>query len=159
MMKVAIVGAVNSQWDRVPWKNKAVRIWTVPKISAALPRVDRAYELHPPEVAAKSAALVEKSGAALYTWADMPDFDGPIGGTIAAMIAHAIHEGVDEIALYGSPFAGLGRGDERESAFYWIGYARARGIKFIDGSGLINTQKRYCLEDPPAEKVVEDIDG
>lgn len=158
-MRVAIVGAVSSQWDRVPWENKTFQIWTVPRISAALPRADRVYELHPPDVAAKSAARVKESGAKVYTWADLPDFDGPIGGTIAAMIAHAVHEGVKQIGLYGSPFSGLSRkGSERESAYYWLGYARASGVKIIDGSGII-TKARYCLEEPQSEKEAGGIDG
>jgi len=62
------------------------------------------------------------------------------GSTISYMLAQAIHDKVDEIALYGAAMCDEYEG-QRPSAFYWLGVANGLGIKT---SGLL-TEEMYGM--------------
>lgn len=64
------------------------------------------------------------------------------GSTISYMLVQAIHERVDEIALYGVGMCDEYEG-QRPSAFYWLGVANGLGIKT---SGLL-TEETYGLKE------------
>lgn len=64
------------------------------------------------------------------------------GSTISYMLAQAVYEKVDEIALYGVGMCDEYEG-QRPSAFYWLGVANGLGIKT---SGLM-TEQTYGLKE------------
>lgn len=142
MTRIAIVGAVSDYWGRVDWDYDDMQIWTVPRIADQLPRVDRVYELHEPAIAEHYADCVKASGAACLTWGDLPDFDGPISNTVAAMLAHAHYLGVDDIEIHGAPHHGESR-EAREGVMFWIGRLRESGAAVTDCSDMYNWEQRY----------------
>lgn len=64
------------------------------------------------------------------------------GSTISYMLAQAVYEQVDEIALYGVGMCDEYEG-QRASAFYWLGVATGLGIRT---SGLL-TEETYGLKE------------
>ena len=142
-MRVAVVGAGHrDRLHRLSWRDKTLEVWAVPRIVTRLPRVDRVYELHTGEAAAASASDVHRSKAAVYTWAELPEFHGPIGDTISAMLAHALHLGAEEVQLWGAPMQGRYTG-QRDCVFYWIGRLVQAGVRFADHSSLLDWSMKY----------------
>ena len=142
-MKVAIIGMGDDDRE-IPDDHQ---IWIIAKYISYFPKYDRAFECHDYEpdgilkmIADEPWFYVPEHLSYLYPKAQFipveeiaSKYFHSFGSTISYMIALAIHEGVDEIALYG-----VGMCDEyeyqRPCAFYWHGVANALGIKI---SGLM----------------------
>lgn len=145
LILIAIVGGVEAYWSGIPWADPDCQIWTVPRLAGRLPRTTRAYELHPPEVANQYVYVqaVSDSGAERVTWDDLPPLPaGPLGNSIAVMLAHAAVEGRDRIGIWGAPQTGEYRA-ARDSMFYWIGWLIRNGATIEDHSDLVNWGERY----------------
>ena len=71
-------------------------------------------------------------------------------GTIAYMMALAIDEGADEIALYGIDLAKEEYKNQKPAMEYWVGYAEGKGIKvhIPGGSALNQRDSLYCYDYP-----------
>lgn len=155
MRKIAIVGRAATHVF-APWHNTEWEIWGMPWIS--YPRVDRLFEIHdqassdllPPEsgdpswlpqaqklypdipVYCDPSRLHCFEAAVEYPLDDIKAFLPILSleTTISYMIALALHEGVDEIGLFGIHM--MGRGEfmwQRPSVTYLVGLAQGRGVK------------------------------
>jgi hypothetical protein len=151
MRKIAIVVRGATHVD-APWQDKEWEIWGLPWIS--YPRVDRFFEIH--EIECFSGPDPERDGQITANAKKLPDvpcyctnsrahlfhdarpypFEDvfkslPIvflEDSVAHMIALAIHEGCDELALYGVHMMGA-YASHRPSVTYLVGLAQGRGIK------------------------------
>lgn len=156
-MKVAIVARGGTAGD-APWHDKEWAIWGLPWI--AYPRVDRLFEIHeegfytgPDEVRDKFVADSCKR------WPEVPVyctasraymFKNPVPypfeeviaslpfpfleDSVSYMIALAIYEGVDELALYGVHMMGA-YASHRPAVTHLIGLAAGKGIKVTNCPG------------------------
>jgi len=150
-MKVVICGM--AQDDReIPEDHE---VWIIARYISYFERYDRAFECHDNEptsvlkmIADEPWFYVPEHLAHLYPKAQyIPveelanKYHRSFGSTISYMLAQAIHEGAEEIALYGVALC-----DEYEShrpaAFYWLGVANGLGIKT---SGLL-TEEMYGIK-------------
>lgn len=144
-MKVAILGAVIEP-DH-PVFRKQIQRWTIGKRGGCAP-VDRLYELHTPNEYNK----YRKNLDAAEVWQLDPTLPGAfpipaelikkisdygLTSSIAWMVAHAIVEGAKEIMVYGCPFSGPSHMKLRAGVAYWLGIARAKGIKVSGDLELI----------------------
>lgn len=154
MRKIAIVGMAEFD-DAIPDDHE---VWVIAKHIGHFPRHDAAFECHEDldKIDAGSAHedFVNDPWVPFYVPEHLADlypkallipvevmaklYKRSFGSTISYMLAQAIYEGVDEIALYG---VGMELEDtygyQRPSAYYWIGVANGRGIKT---SGFIEEQ-------------------
>lgn len=149
-MKVAIVGMADFT-EEIP---KDHEIWVIAKYISHFPRYDRAFECHDYEpcsvlrmIADEPWFYVPEHLSYLYPKAQYIPVEEiankyfrSFGSTISYMIAQAIHEGADEISLYGVGMCEEYEG-QRPSAFYWLGVANGLGIKT---SGLL-TEEMYGI--------------
>lgn len=155
MRKVAIIGKAGTH-GHAPWRDETWEIWGMPWISH--PRVTRMFDIHSEGCWAEYAHILTDD-AWLPTfnekYPDIPVYcdpsridkfstavEYPLAGVMAALpipflentiayeLALAIHEGVDEIGMWGVHM--MARGEfafERPSACYLVGLAQGRGIK------------------------------
>jgi hypothetical protein len=82
--------------------------------------------------------------------------------TVTHMLMLAIHEGFDEIHLYGIDEAVDGEyKDEMPGVLYWLGVAHGKGIKIVisEHSPLLKGFWVYGYEDKPKSKYIEMLDG
>jgi len=175
MRKVAIIGKAGTSGN-APWRDTEWEIWGMPWISC--PRVTRLFDVHTQECWEKSVKLKDEDWIDMYRseYADVPVYCDPsrshvfinpvsfpfeeirttlpfyyLENSIAYELALAIHEGVDEIGLWGIHMFGSGEYiEERPSVTYLIGLAQGRGIKvtIAPGSPLFmscNVAGRYGL--------------
>jgi len=154
MGKIAIVG--NAEFDDVIPDDHEV--WVIAKYISYAPRHDAAFECHENldliDPGSAHEDFVKDPWVPFYTPEHLAHlfpkaiqipveimakiYKRSFGSTISYMLAQAIYENVDEIALYGVT---MDLEDEwayqRPSAYYWIGVANGRGIKT---SGFIEEQ-------------------
>jgi hypothetical protein len=153
MRKVAIVGKSGTS-GFAPWRDETWEIWGMPWISC--PRVTRLFDVHTQEFWDQNTKMPEESWMPAYRelYPDIPVYCDPsrvhafakavaypsevtaslpfayLENTIAYELALAIHEGVDEIGLWGIHMMGTHEfAAERPSVTYLIGLAQGRGIK------------------------------
>jgi hypothetical protein len=153
MRKVAIVGKAGTS-GFAPWRDETWEIWGMPWLSC--PRVTRLFDIHTQEFWDQNKKMPEESWMGAYRdlYLDIPVYCDPsrahafakaveyppevmaslpfayLENTIAYELALAIHEGVDEIALWGIHMMGTHEyAAERPSVTYLIGLAQGRGIK------------------------------
>lgn len=176
MRKVAIVGKAGTS-SLAPWRDEEWEIWGMPWISC--PRVTRLFDVHTQPFWNKCSVLKDEDWMWHYreNCLDVPVycdasrvgvFYKPVvypleevtaslpipylENSIAYELALAIHEGVDEIGLWGVHMMGSAEyAEERPSVTYLIGLAQGRGINVsvVPGSPLFmsaNIGGRYGLE-------------
>lgn len=175
MRRVAIIGKAGTS-GLAPWRDMQWEIWGMPWISC--PRVTRLFDVHTQECWAENTKLKDADWIDMYRseYADVPVYCDPsrfnvfinpvpfpfeeiraslpfyyLENSIAYQLALAIHEGVDEIGLWGIHMTGSGEYiEERPSVTYLIGLAQGRGIDVTvaPGSPLFmscNVAGRYGL--------------
>lgn len=151
MRKVAIV-ARGGTHAAAPWQDEEWEIWGLPWIS--YPRITRFFEIHEEEFYTGPDEMRDGVMAAnAARWPEVPVYctasrahafrvpvpypleavmaDIPIPfleDSVAHMIALAIHEGVEELGLYGVHMMGA-YASHRPSVTYLVGLAQGRGVK------------------------------
>ena len=145
MRKVAIVGMADH--DPIP---DDYEIWIIALYLSHFKRYDRAFECHEqigessvlkmfisdpwaPFYVPEHLAHVYPTATPIPTEEMAKRYHRSFGSTISYMLAQAIYEGVDEIALHGVGMCDEYEG-QRASATYWLGVANGLGIKT---SGLL----------------------
>lgn len=156
-MKVAILGYTPTRKD-APYKDKSWEIWGLNdlykfKAEDDIQRWDRWFEIHQPTLKGNDVRhSFEQRVAEFKTWkcpvymqAKHPDVPTSIEyplekmmaeygdyftNSISYMLALAIHEGAQEIGIYGVDMSASEEyGIQRPSVEYYLGIARGRGIK------------------------------
>ena len=188
--KIAIVGAAPSSFGLAPFNDQSWEIWGCsPSNNGKFPRITSWFELHDIHFLkhAKQASWAQPYGewlksrtfrvvmqcendiapqAFVYPWeaakALCPYGAYMLTSSIAQMIALAIIEGADEIALYGVDMAADSEwGYELPGCQIWVARARERGIKVYvpDDSSLDQPIPIYGLDDatPMARKMREQV--
>lgn len=150
-LKVAIVGLSSTTHDLAPWSDPAWEKWGLPW-DAYWARMDRLFEMHDRRLLESEYSnrrpgyfeLLRTCGVPLY----MQDAYDDLGATrypfeavgedtgrywnssIAYAMAMAIHEGAEEIAIYGVDMAADDEyGYQRPNMEYLVGLAKGKGIK------------------------------
>ena len=151
--KVAIVGFTPTRND-APYKNPDFEIWCLNDLYEAIPRYDRVFQIHSRQsidtytTRGEKASYIERlrgitvpiymteryediPTSLRYPLEEMVEEFGPyFTNTISYMIALAVHEGYEEIHIYGVDMAvGPEYIAQRPSCEYHIGIAKGRGIK------------------------------
>lgn len=143
---MAIVGMADFT-DKIP---DDFEVWIIAKYISHFEKYDRAFECHDYEpnsvlkmIADEPWFYVPEHLSYLYPKAQLipvkelaDKYFMSFGSTISYMIAQAVHEQADEIALYGVGMCDEYEG-QRPSAFYWLGVANGLGIKT---SGLLKQE-------------------
>lgn len=141
-MKVAIVGLAQSSRHLAPWEAPEWEMWGLAWDTERY-RFHRAFEMHDLADLEKFygdrlEAYLEKASycASLVTVENYPfeEVASDVGdywcSSIAYMLALAIHEGAEEIGVYGVNMAGDDEYSyQKPNCEYLIGLARGRGIK------------------------------
>lgn len=171
-MKVAIVGSAPSTEKLAPFTDTTWEIWSVGKSSIKHPRKNRVFEIHqslkePPQgyydylsaldskiIVGENSPLKSKN-AVLFPFAQAEKLFGRqyLTSTCAYMMAMAILEGAEEIAIYGIDMAI----DDREYFFErpcmeaWLGLAIGKGIKITipDGCPVLKSREVYGVSTKP----------
>ena len=161
-LKVAIIGLAPSTHADAPWDDPTWEKWGLPWDSTGYGFMKRHFEMHDQRLLdsehckrGPDYAQRLKDCKQLYTQANYP-FDAvakTIGqaywnSSIAYAMALAVHEGAQEIAIYGVRVEGTdGVCDQKANMEYWIGVARGRGI-----SVYIPPQSALCKFAPTGIK-------
>lgn len=146
-LKVAIVGLWSETHDMAPWTDPEWEKWGVAWDTDAF-KLDRAFDPHHPKDWGKDwKKQAERMQAMPRIYLQCPDSLVPhaqvypleavietcgdyFASSVGYMLALAIHEGAQEIALYGVTMeAREEHGYQRPNAEYLIGLARGKGIK------------------------------
>lgn len=149
---VAIVGYASSSRDLANQQPPDVEIWALSDAYTFLRRASRWFEVHDynnDEGAAAWQTKMREIGVpvfCLFPLAGVPNsfplpyaeicealgVDAYFTSTIAYMLAMAVYESVKEIRLFGIDMAtGTEYEGQRACCEYWIGVARAKGIKVV----------------------------
>lgn len=175
MRKVAIVGTADTSRDLAPYQDPEWEIWTLGVWAPHAARCDRVFEVHSLAILERDAESLKdefnwfRNNQAIEVWMAEPadwvpmarefptdtllkEFGGYFTNSVSWMIALAIYEGVDELALYGVDMAhGTEYAAQRPSCEYYVGLARGQGIPvFIpEQSDLLKCAEPYGLEKSP----------
>ncbi len=147
-LKVAVIGLAADSHDLAPWNDPEWERWGL-AWDGEWPKLDRTFEMHElAELKQKSKPgyidalqhrtrlympeqYAEVPGCIAYPFEEVAQTCGPHWhSSIAYAFALAIHEGAEEIGLWGVQMkAGDEYGYQRPNMTYLIGLARGRGIK------------------------------
>ena len=144
VLRVAVIGLSPRTHDLAPWDNPEWEKWGLPWDEGYWPRMDRHFEMHDkrllmgPHSSRKDGYLARLNSLPNLYMQDNYPFDAvaeSIGAyyfnsSIAYAMALAIHEGAEEIGVWGVDLVS----DEeyayqRPNVEYLIGLARGKGIK------------------------------
>lgn len=145
-LKVAIIGLSPATHNQAPWDDPTWQKWGLPWDEGYWRFMDRCFEMHdfrllvsehskrPKEYFSRLAEIDH-----LYTQDNYPfdDVAKSIGGyyfnsSIAYAMALAIHEGAEEIGIYGVDMKGDDEyGYQKPNMEYLVGVARGKGIKVL----------------------------
>ena len=153
MRKIAIVG-MSDFINKIP---EDYEQWVIAVYIGHFTKYDRAFECHAVQLESNSTfeLFIDDPWVPFYVPDHLTDiypnastipvadlaekYCGSFGSTISYMIACAISEGVDEIALYGVDMATKEEYVHHlPSAYYWMGVANGLGIKT---RGLLKEQR------------------
>jgi hypothetical protein len=144
-LKVAVVGLAASTRSGTPFDSDW-EVWGLPWDTELWPRFHRTFEIHADWKRANANAYIErlKECAGLYMALAYPEVPNAqrfpvedvaqtttdyLASSIAYMVALAIHERAQEIAIYGVNMEAAGEyGYQKPNLEYLIGLARGRGI-------------------------------
>ena len=167
MKKVAIVGR-GAGWEDAPFKDESWEIWSLNNLYRNIPRWTRWFDIHDciqdrPE----HRKMLSKLNCPVYVMQECPDIPNSViyplkaikkeffskvnreqyfTSSFSYMIALAIYEKYDEIALYG---INLATDTEYQKylpcANFWAGVALGRGVKLFiqEHSNIMNPQTLY----------------
>lgn len=186
--KVAIVGFAPSTRDLAPYNNPEWEIWVLNEYKAILPaggatNITKHFELHHRGTVLASKRdpsylqSLKDSTIPIYMCEKHDDIpmsvEYPINDIITAlntdyftnsisyMVAMAVYEKVDEIAIYGVDMAQDEEyAKERPSVEYFIGWARAAGIPVYipKESDICKAPFLYGFQEESASKICKTID-
>jgi len=166
-MKIAIVGGSPTTRDMAPYGDASWQIWGMQNRLSQYKRIDLAFEVHskshfPPGEYDKYMELygtqinglreVNKLVCAMnYPYEDAIAIRGrwTLQGAVSYMMAYAILENADEIALYGVDLVDNHEYiTQRPHVEGWIGFAEGRGIRvsWPKESALCSYPYKYGLE-------------
>ena len=149
-MKVAVVGLHPELHKLAPWDDPEWEKWGLPWDKGYWPKYSRLFEMHDISLARTRwtdyVGFLSEVGVPLYMQEAYPEVHGakryPVeavsesihgdyfNSSIAYIVALAIHEGADEIGIYGVDMAAIDEFDyQRPNLEYLIGVARGKGIK------------------------------
>lgn len=145
-MKIAIVGLSPTTHDLAPFDDEEWEVWGLPWDNGYMHYYDRLFEMHDIRLLQSEAsgrhpeylADLQEIEVPLYMHkkyfpnvTEYPDTGiGYLNSSIAYMIALAIHEKADEIAIYGVDMQGDDEyGYQKPNIEYLLGLAEGRGIK------------------------------
>lgn len=151
MKQVVLLGTAPSSFSLAPFHNKEWDIWACSPGTCSAPRVDRRYELHRWEPGQEwfsegyikilkeckgpvimSEQVDEIPNCQVVDWMARVEYFGPyfFTSTLAWMMADAILEGYEKIALYGVDMAATSEyHDQRMGCQYFAMLAASRGIE------------------------------
>ena len=142
-LKIAIIGLAPGSRDAAPWDDPDWELWGLPWDDFGWARFNRTFEMHDERLLksehSKRCSDYEQrlKECRPYTQKNYP-FDAvakSIGqaywnSSIAYAMAMAIHEGADEIGIWGVHMEGTDEyGYQKANMEYLIGVARGKGIK------------------------------
>lgn len=192
--KICIVGYAPSK-DQAPFADNTWEIWGLNDLYEYIPRWTRWFELHNKTdldaYMTRGGKFRHISGlqsvaakCPLYMQEAFPDIPGAIRyprevitglygtyftNSVSYMIAMAIFEGCDELAVYGVDMAQEGEYQaQRPSCEYFLGIAVGRGIKVIipNTADMLKTRFLYGYQDKAktafeerCTKVLADVEG
>lgn len=176
MKKIAIVGS-GPNYHEAPFNDDNWEIWTIAGLFNINPRVTRVYEIHHVKQTEKDINELEpKLAKQKYDWmlknvnvfhpsfgktfeGRAIDFEGLMNkygryftSSIAWMLAEAIEEEPDEIALYGVSMSSQNEYSHQKPAVAMlVGWAKAKGIKVLlpRGCELLSAPYIYGYEEMP----------
>jgi hypothetical protein len=150
-LKVAIVGLAEDCRHGIPWDDPEWELWGMPWDAEGWPRFHRTFEIHDDaDLKATYKPLAKyferlKQCSRLYMDEAFPEVPNAVrypfeavaadvgdywNSSIGYMLSLAIHEGAEEIAVYGIKMEARDEwGYQRPNCEYLIGFARGRGIK------------------------------
>lgn len=171
MRRIAIVGTAPSSADEAPYDDKSWEIWSLGANQTKIKRFTRWFELHTFHALECADALqpqrvefFKKIGKDLTIGHEnelLPDatmypkdeivakFGNYFTSSIAWMIALAIHEGAEEIGLWGIDMVGeCEYAYQRACCEYLLGIARGKGITVTlsPHSPLLRAERMYAFE-------------
>ena len=182
--KAAIVGFSITSMHLAPYADPEWSIWGVNQLYRHIPRADRWFELHTNPLVDQVEGTdymewMKRSEIPIYMQEcseeipnsvtfPLKDIINRVSGrdyftsTIAYMIALAILDGFEEIALYGVDLADDSEYfHQKPCAEYWLGIAEAKGIKVHvhERSSLLKQYHRYGYEELSPDIIpIEDIE-
>ena len=170
--KVALVGFAAGTKALAPYDDPTWEIWGLNQLYRHVPRADRWFDMHvnfdkENVEGTDHLGWLAKCPIPIYMVARHPEFPHSIRypvehmitkygdyftSTISFMLALAIEEGFQEIALYGIDLVvGTEYGYEKPCADFWMGIAIGKGIKITlpTGSALCAQTHRYGYQTEP----------
>lgn len=151
-LKVAVIGLSPNTHGEAPWEDPTWEMWGLPWDNFGWPRFSRTFEMHDMRLL-ESAHSQREAGyfdrlrdcqslymqrpdaaipnAAQYPFDEVARTTGAYwNSSIAYALAMAIHEGAEEIGIYGVDMNGTDEyGYQRPNIEYLIGLAIGRGVK------------------------------
>jgi hypothetical protein len=142
-LKVAIVGMSDKSREGIPWDDPEWEVWGLARDSEDWCRFARTFEIHDDWRAVYPAEYAERleycaglymqgdpvKGATRYPVEAVSAVCERFESSVDYMLALAIHEGAQEIAIYGVRMESDDEyGYQRPNAHYLIGLARGKGI-------------------------------
>lgn len=186
--KVSIVGFAPSTRDKAPYNDPDWEIWVLNEYHTILPaggvtNITKWFDIHQRETVINSSRdknYIDKLKASTIPilmckhYDDIPmSVEYPLDdiiktlqtdyftNSISYMVAYALYEGVDELAVYGVDMAQDEEyAKERPSVEYFIGYARAKGIPVYipPESDICKVPYYYGFQEESASKICRTID-
>lgn len=173
MRKVAIVGGALTSQGLAPYDDESWEIWGLNEIP--LPRVDRMFELHTWDKVSASEKVWLTANTTVPVYMHHPvddvsmavrypseairkEFPSYFTSSVPWMIALAIYEGVDELAVYGVDAFDDEHVPFRAAIEYFIGVATGRGIPVYvpPEADILKCRFQYGLETP---MLLENLDA
>lgn len=178
--RIAIVGFASSTRMQAPFDDQTWEIWAMNQLYRYIPRATRWFEMHQHEGPYSYVAdmvpgtdyisWMRGCPIPLYMVSRHPEFPNSITypldqmiaefgtdlfhSTVDYMMALAIHEGFEEIGIWGIDMAHDTEYEhQRPSGSFWCGMARGKGIKVTipPESALLHKAHRYGYEPLPTD--------
>ncbi len=170
MKKIAIVGTAPSSRELAPYDDETWEIWSLGSNTGIIKRFNRWFELHTERVLREAGSWegllpsFKKFGPTLWLGHENPElpdaqifpideikrkFGTYFTSSIAYMIALAIHDGANEIGIWGVDMLGEEEyARQKACCEYFLGMAQGRGIEIViaDESPLLRHERLYAFE-------------
>jgi hypothetical protein len=170
--KIAIIGTTTSMMD-APYKDNSWEIWGLNGAYSGIPKWDRWFDMHDMSVlkqvhkptyfdflkSAKDKLMLNKKykdfpDAGVFPYQELVDKYGKyFTNTVSWLIAYAIEQEPEEIAIYGVNMAqDTEYAKQRPSCEYFLGIAQGKGIKVTipESSEMLKATHLYGFEKVPS---------